>query len=225
MSTPTYADRGSQHWLQLAVAEAPELLRASLTQAGALRPHEQVSWSAPLAAERFAEPRDAAALRKAGIATLPSRSLASFWPKGGPVWDAVARVGSGSLFVEAKAHTKEAESPPSQAGPASLSRIKAALAEARAFYAPSSTADWHLTYYQYANRLAHHFLLANLNGLDSRLVFLYFLNDHDMRGPSQVREWEAVTHQIHAALGLPASLESFGVYHAYLDVRALQNAP
>ncbi len=219
-----YATRGSQRWLQLAVAEAPDLLRSSLVACGAVKPSESVAWSAPLASESFAEPRDEEALRKAGIVKLPDRSLHDFWPKGGPVWDAVARVGNASLFVEAKAHIKEAESPPSKASPQSLLKIQAALAEARQFYAPASLADWHLTYYQYANRLAHHYLLKHLNGIDSRLVFLYFLNAKEMNGPSHTHEWEAVTSRIHAALGLPASLQSLGVFHAYLDVSEL-NAP
>lgn len=225
MSVPTFATCGSQRWLQIAVAQAPDVLHAALVAASAVRPAEPVAWSAPLASEGFAEPRDGEALRRAGILSLPRRGLGDFWPKRGPVWDAVAQVGPASLFVEAKAHLAEASSPPSQASPASLARITAALAEAREFYAKGSTADWHLIYYQYANRLAHHYLLTQLNGCDSRLVFLYFLNATDMQGPAQVHEWEAVTQQIHAALGLPADLVPFGVYHAYLDVRALPNAP
>jgi hypothetical protein len=225
MSAPTYAARGSQRWLQIAIAEAPELLRYSLVDAGAVGSSEPVTWSAPLAFEGFAEPRDEEALRKAGILSLPNRSLNDFWPRRGPVWDAVGKVGRASLFVEAKAHVKEAESPPSQASPASLSKINAALAEAREFYAKGSMADWHLTYYQYANRLAHHYLLTQLNELDSRLVFLYFVNATDMNGPSRAEEWVAVTNRIHAALGLPADLQGLGIYHAFLDVRALPNAP
>lgn len=107
--------------------------------------------------------------------TLPVRSLSDFWPNRGPVWDAVAKVGTAaSLFVEAKAHIAEAASPPSKATPASLAKIERALAEARAFYAPDSTADWHRVFYQYANRLAHHYLLAHINGNDSRLGLLVF---------------------------------------------------
>ena len=226
MSTPAFAKAGSQLWLQLAVARAPGVLHSALVDAGAIGPQTQIDWTAPLVSEGFAEPRDGEALRKAGIATLPIRSLTEFWPRRGPVWDAVARVGeSASLFVEAKAHVAEAASPPTKASPGSLAKIEAALAEARAFYAPGSTAEWHRVFYQYANRLAHHYLLTKLNRKDSRLVCLYFLNAHDVRGPTSIAEWEAVTKLIHAALGLPSELIQFGVYHAYLDVRALPNAP
>lgn len=226
MDSTSFAAAGSQRWLQIAVAKAPDLLRSALVDAGALRPSEQIEWAAPLASDGFAEPRDGEALRKAGISTLPVRSLSDFWPKRGPVWDAVAKVGTtASLFVEAKAHIAEAASPPSKATPASLAKIETALAEARAFYAPDSAADWHRVFYQYANRLAHHYLLTHINGKDSRLVFLYFLNATDVRGPTTTAEWEAATKLIHAALGLPSELSQVGVHHAYLNVQALRNAP
>jgi hypothetical protein len=126
--------------------------------------------------------------------------------------------------LEAKANVREAASPPSKASPASLAKILSALSEARRFYAPDSVADWHGVFYQYANRLAHHYLLTQLNGIDSRLVFLYFMNASDVRGPTTVAEWEAVTKLIHAALGLPPVLSQYRVHHAYLDVNSLPSA-
>lgn len=221
MGHSVYVARGSQRWLQIAINKAPDVLRASLVASGAVECDAPVTWAAPIASDGFAEPRDEEALRKAGITSLTNRSLGDYWPRRGPVWDAVGRTGSASLFVEAKAHLKEVESPPSQASSASLARITASLAEAREFYTKGSAADWHLIYYQYANRLAHHYLLTQLNGCDSRLVFLYFLNAVDMGGPSRVDEWESATNRVHAALGLPGHLTDVGVYHAYLDVDAL----
>lgn len=224
MTSAKFAAAGSQRWLQIAVAKNPDLLRSALLDCGAVSAHEQIEWKAPLAIDGFAEPRDGKALRKAGISELPVRSLSDFWPPRGPVWDAVARVGSsGSIFVEAKAHVTEAASPPSKALPASLSKIEAALMEARSYYAPNSSADWHRVFYQYANRLAHHYLLTKVNGKDSRLVFLYFLNAVDVRGPASVSEWEAATQCIHTALGLPAQLREFSIYHAYVDTQVLVN--
>jgi hypothetical protein len=224
MTPTTFATAGSQRWLQVAVTLAPELLHAAIADSGAIKPGERVEWTAPLISQGFAEPRDGEALRKAGIASLPHRSLLDFWPRRGPVWDAVAQVGTASLFVEAKANVREAASPPSKASLASLAQIQAALQEARRFYAPDSAADWHGVFYQYANRLAHHYFLTQVNRLDSRLVFLYFLNAEDVRGPSSITEWEAVTKLIHAALGLPQELGHLGIHHAYLNVQALPNA-
>lgn len=223
---PAFALAGSQRWLQLAVARHPALLRSALVEAGALDDADELEWTSPLASEAFAEPRDAGALRKAGISHLAHRRLEDFWPKRGPVWDGIARVGQrASVFVEAKAHVGEASSPPSRASLPSLERIQAALAEARAFYAPDSRADWHQVYYQYANRLAHLYLLRQLNRLDARLVFLNFLHAAEVRGPTERSDWHHATQAIHAQLGLPHDLSSFGVFHAYVDVRLLTETP
>ena len=40
-----------------------------------------------------------------------------------------------------------------------------------------STCDWSGTFYQYANRLAHLYLLHELNDVDAWLVFVYFVGD------------------------------------------------
>jgi hypothetical protein len=63
-----------------------------------------------------------------------------------------------------------------------------------------------------------------LNNIDSSLVFLDFTNAADMDGPTSEEEWKGATRMIHAVLGLPANLEHFGVYHAYLDARQLTDA-
>lgn len=224
MTLSTFAAAGSQRWLQVAVTYAPELLRTALIESLAIKPNETVVWTAPLMAEGFAEPRDNEALRKAGINVLPHRGLNSFWPRRGPVWDAVARIDDdASVFVEAKANVREAATPASKASPASLVKIEAALQEARRFYAPASTVEWYGAFYQYANRLAHHYFLTQVNRKDSRLVFLYFLNAEDVRGPTSIAEWQAVTALIHAALGLPPELSNHGIHHAYMDVRELPN--
>jgi hypothetical protein len=55
MDNPTYAARGSQRWLQIAVARAPELLQEALHRSGALDDGEGVDWKSPLGAEGFCE--------------------------------------------------------------------------------------------------------------------------------------------------------------------------
>ena len=42
-----------------------------------------------------------------------------------------------------------------------------------------------------------------------------------MDGPSTEEEWQGAIRLTHAALGLPADLEGFGVYKAFLDARQL----
>ena len=57
--------------------------------------------------------------------------------------------------------------------------------------------------------------------IDSSLVFLDFTNDIDRDGPATVQEWRGATRMVHAVLGRPASLEEFGVFHAYIDAKQL----
>ena len=217
-----YASRGSQRWLQVAVANAPELLDAALRRAGALAQSDSVYWRSPIGATDFVEYRDRAALSLLGIEELPNRSLAEFWPNRGPVWDALGvSAGGVKILVEAKAHIAEAASPACAASPDSLAHIKRSLEEARRHYAPRAKAEWSGPLYQYANRLAFQYLLNYVNGIDSRLVFLDFCNAPDVKGPRDEREWIGATEMIHALLGVPSDLARFGVYHAYLDVRQL----
>ncbi|MGB1023604.1 MAG: hypothetical protein ACPGVQ_03810 [Paracoccaceae bacterium] len=53
-------------------------------------------------------------------------------------------------------------------------------------------------------------------------MFLDFLNDTDMGGPSDAALWQATYATADAALGLPArhKLSPF-IHHIYLDTRAL----
>ena len=217
-----YASAGSQRWLQIAVQEAPGLLDDALRKSGAIEAGDSVDWKSPLRTDQFAEYRDGEVLRCLGIAKLPTRSLAEFWPRRGPVWDALGRTKAGRLIlVEAKAHIPEAASPPSQAQGDSLKLINESLIEARAHYAPKANADWSRTLYQYANRLAFQYLFAHVNRLPTLLVFLDFYNATDVGGPESEAEWHGATRLIHALLGLPADLSRHGVFHAYVDASAL----
>ena len=127
------------------------------------------------------------------------------------------------MFVEAKAHIAELASPPSKATVASLEFIKRALVEVRESLAPGSEADWSCTFYQYANRFAHLYLLRHSNQLPAHLIFLYFINAQDVDGPSSVSEWEAAVKLVHAALELrPNTLEPF-TYNLHVDVTALDD--
>jgi hypothetical protein len=75
-----------------------------------------------------------------------------------------------------------------------------------------------------ANRLAHHYFLKQINGVPSVLAFLYFVNADDMLGPMSEEEWRGAVRLIHAVLGLPKDLSSYGVFDAFLDARPLQDA-
>lgn len=221
----TFALAGSQRWLQVAVNRKPELLLSALRRCEAIGPRVSVTWQSPLEAEGFCEYRDGKALEKAGISNLKI-PLEKFWPARGPVWDALGITSDGHpLFIEAKAHIPEAASPPSKASsPTSIELIGKSLGEARRYYAPNATATWSNLFYQYANRLAHHYFLNQVNGLSSILVFLYFVNADDMLGPMSEEEWHGAVRLIHAVLGLPKDLKPYRVFDAFLDARLLQDA-
>jgi hypothetical protein len=52
-----------------------------------------------------------------------------------------------------------------KASAASRALIDESLLKARRFYAPRSKAVWSDLFYQYANRLAHHYFLRHVNGV------------------------------------------------------------
>jgi hypothetical protein len=161
-----------------------------------------VEWRSPLADDGYAEYRDQAFLDRLGI-TPPKRRLEDFWPVGGPQWDALGRAASGeAIVVEAKAHVGELLSSPTQATDASAERIRLALSEAASALGASPGTDWSRLFYQYANRLAHAWFLAEANQIRVRLAFIHFVGDADMDGPATRREWEAALTVLHGALGL-----------------------
>lgn len=213
---------GSQRLLQRAVNERPELLQSALRKSGAIDRRESVNWASPLAAENFVEYRDQAALDRLGLCGALSKPLREYWPARGPVWDALGVTSRGRpIVVEAKAHIPEAASPGTKASPKSLELIERSLRETRKHLAPKASSPWTGTFYQYANRLAYQYYLKVLNSQESSLVFLDFTHAVDVDGPATEEEWRGATRMIHAVLGLPASLEHFGVFHAYLDARSL----
>jgi len=82
--------------------------------------------------------------------------------------------------------------------------------------------DWAGTFYQYANRLAHHYFFRELNHLPSHLVFVYFTNARDVNGPSTELEWQGAIQLIHAALGLSSGKLPDGAHEVFLDVSLLK---
>jgi hypothetical protein len=221
---PQFAKAGSQRWLQVPVDRAPDLLNEAFRESGAISADESLGWCSPLAITQFTEYRDERALEMMGIADLPVKGMEGFWPRRGPVWDGLAVTNKGNfMLVEAKAHIPEVLSPPSQAGEVSRRKIRAALEEARKFYAPRSNKIWFEHFYQYCNRLALQYFLSEVNKIPSKLIFLDFYNVREMNGPTSREEWTGASKLIHAFLGLPESLESHGVFHVHFDVERLQS--
>ena len=164
------ATRGSQFWLQKLINEQPEALNNAIIDMAPALAGQTIEWVSPLASEGYREYRDHAFLKKLGV-QLTERPLESFWPKGGPVWDGLARTSAGEvLLVEAKSHIPEAVSPPSRASEKSLKLIRASLDETKIYLNGSGDADWAGIFYQVTNRLAHLYLLKTLNKVPSHLI-------------------------------------------------------
>jgi hypothetical protein len=204
--------KGSLRWIQHLVNRYPDVLDTAVGLG-------TVDWYSPLARDDFAEYRDQACLDRLGV-TMSKRPLATFWPSGGPQWDALGRAPSGeAVLVEAKSHVAELLSPPTRAGEASATMIHAALVEAAAALGAAPGADWSQRFYQYANRLAHAWFFADVNGVAVKLVYVHFIGDVEMGGPAQRREWEAALMVLHEALGLRGRLPQY-VSEIFVDVGA-----
>lgn len=212
--------KGSLRWIQAFVNDRPEVLDEELARASAGRITTPVRWLSPLRSDEFAEYRDQAFLDLLEV-ELPLRKLDEYWPRGGPQWDALGVTKSGSpILVEAKANIPEVISPASGASERSLARIDAALSETAAFLGVKSSCDWSGTFYQYANRLAHLYLIAELNRIEAWLAFVYFVGDSDVSGPDTIGEWEAALQVLHGALGLGKRHRlSSRVLDVFIDVR------
>lgn len=204
------ASRGSQRWLQHFVASSPGVLDDAIGLG-------RLSWLSPLAEDAFSEYRDQAFVDLLGL-RLTQRSLHSFWPRGGPVWDGLAHAPSGAcVLLEAKAHSGEMSSSCTASAPASVALNREASRETQLGLGLEATADWCQGFYQYANRLAHAYLLSELNGLPTELVFLCFIGDSDIAGPVSRDEWQVAIDSVHRHLGIDNRLPAY-VRNVFVDV-------
>lgn len=214
------AKKGSQKWLQKLVNEKPEILNSRIWSAFGLSEEERVEWLSPLKSDAYAEYRDQAFLDLLDV-KLEKGLLTQFWPKGGPQWDALGRSTSEKLFlVEAKSHIPELVSLLQAKDERSVDQIKTSLAETKRYLNSTTEADWSYPFYQYANRLAHLYLLRK-NDLPAYLVHVYFLNDVEMNGPTIYQEWEGALKLLNSYLGVGRHKLQRFTTDVFVDVRAL----
>lgn len=215
--------RGSLKWVQLLVNDCPELIDVPLRQACRLPSNARISWLSPVREDKFAEYRDQAFLDLLGI-RLEQRPLGTFWPSRGPQWDALARSDSSEVFLlESKAHVSEVLSPGTKASSQSKTFIDRSLKEVQSFLGVHPVVDWSKVLYQYTNRLAHLYLLRELNDVRAFLVFLYFMGDREMDGPSTLGEWKSAIQVVKGVLGLREGhkLSKF-VLDVFIDVAQIE---
>jgi len=184
--------KGSQKWIQKLVNEKPDLFNSLIRTQLDLPDTDKITWHSPIAEDGYAEYQDQAFLDLLDI-TLTKVPLSDFWPLKGPVWDRLGKSKTGKVFlVEAKSHISEVLSPGTGAGVKSLRKIKKSLDDTKTFLHSNSEHDWSSIFYQYTNRLAHLYLLRELNEVPAYLVFVYFVNDKVMNGPKSIKEGSAL---------------------------------
>jgi hypothetical protein len=213
--TQSLCAKGSQRWLQKIVNDAPDLFDEQIGVG-------HIDWRSPLMDDDYAEYRDDEFLERVGV-KASKKALNLFWPRGGPQWDGLGVADSGEvILVEAKAHLNELYSPACAASDSSLARIQLALREAAHGLGVPDGFEWSKQFYQYANRLAHAYFLNTVNQVPTKLVFVYFVGDIDVRGPATRAEWESAVDAAHQALGL-ARTPPF-VVDVFIDVTQVPQA-
>lgn len=216
-----HKDYGSQYRLRMAVNDARELMTRELRAVAGIPSDEDVEWVSPLP-PKYTEYQDRLFIEKLRI-TLPKVPLEDFWPKGGPVWDALARTPKKRVFlVEAKGHIPEMNSPESGASPKSLRRIAKSLNQTKMFLDADPLVDWTRTFFQYTNRVAHLYLLRELNEIDAYLVNVYFINETRMKGPSSIQEWNGALTLLKTYLGITRTKLSPFMKDVFIDVNELK---
>jgi hypothetical protein len=208
-------DYGSQHQLRRWILERPEDVNADLlARNDALRGWaSRIEWLSPRP-DTNAELRDQA-WTEVGL-TAASPQEAGWWPTGGAVWDAVARVHGpdgqiGGILLEAKGRAGELTSGGTKATEPAITTIKSALADVQADLGVVPSEEWLRACYQPANRLA--LLWYARQRCDPPvpvwLVSLYFLGEKYPTvtktevGPQTEEAWEPIIEALHTRMGLP----------------------
>jgi len=209
--------KGSKKWVQKLINEKPELLSSRIAEELRLPENERIRWLSPLKNDDYAEYSDKESLDLLGV-SLKKRRLADFWPENGPQWDALGKSDSGKLFlVEAKSHVGELISSIRARDENSVRKIRRSLEETKTFLNSNAEVDWSRGFYQYSNRLAHLYLLRQ-NDLSAYLIFVYFVNDSEMAGPTTIDQWKGAIELLHSFLGIRRQkLKKFAI-DVFIDI-------
>jgi len=214
-------NKGSQKWIQRLINEQPEQLNSQIRAKLNLPKDEYIQWLSPLKTDKYSEYRDKEFIDLLGV-KLEKKSLEDFWPRGGPQWDALGKSRSGRLFlVEAKSHIKELISTMKAKDKDSARRIRRNLQETKRFLGSNAEVDWSCGFYQYVNRLAHLYILRQ-NGLSAHLLFIYFINDFEMKGPPTIHEWKGAIELLHSYLGIRRRKLQDLVADVFIDIDCLE---
>jgi len=202
---------GSQRQIQCYVNEQQGVLDRAISDALSLP--STITWASPLRSDRYREYKDSAFLRVLGLDRLRT-DLSLFWPRGGPVWDALAVVSGASqgvLLLEAKSHVPEISGSGCGAkADHSIQEIDASLAMTKLWLGASSGADWKGEFYQTANRFAHLYFFREVLHMSAWLVNVYFTADPHC--PTSRAQWDVAVADVKKALGISATPFRADVY-------------
>lgn len=193
---------GSQRQIQMYINWRTSELSAAVSDALQTQGMNATSiqWVSPLEADNYSEHRDAEFLEKIGAGHLASK-LKEFWPRGGPCWDALARVnGGGCILVEAKSHVREVYGSGCGASDDSLAVIVASLDRTKSWLGVRPDTNWLGPLYQSANRLAHLYFLREIGKINAFLVNVYFVNDP--HSPTTRQQWDEGIEIANSTLGI-----------------------
>ena len=194
---------GSQRQIQTYVNErTSELCQAVAQTLKQVKIDESaIRWVSPLAADSYSEYQDEEFLRIIGAEQL-AKVLADFWPRGGPCWDALARLdGGGCILVEAKSHVSEVYGNGCGAKGDALVLIQSSVKRAKDWLGAGPDADWLGRLYQSANRLAHLYFLREVGKVGAYLVNIYFTGDP--HSPTSRQQWDKGIKAVKEELGIP----------------------
>jgi hypothetical protein len=211
------ANAGSQKQIQFYVNEEPTLLNRAIEDAFGRQ--LGLRWVSPLKADHYEEYKDLQFLATLGMSRY-GQKLSAFWPKGGPRWDALARVESGAggvLLVEAKSHIPEMYAGECKAtSSTSLQMIDASIELTKSWLGVDAAVKWRGRYqyyfsarmrtgclYQMANRIAHLYFFREVLGIDAWFVNLYFVDDPHSRTTQM--EWELGLAEAKKSMGIAAA--------------------
>lgn len=184
--------KGSLKCLQTVINNKPSIINNEIkTKIG--KKNISIDWLSPLKEDDYAEYRDIDFIKMLNVDTN-YMSLKEFWPNNGPQWDGLAKGYFDNkeiaFLIEAKANIPEMVSPPSGAkSEKSIALINKSLNDVKGYVKSSSQADWSSYFYQYCNRLAHLYYLRVINKIPTYMVFVYFIGDETVDGPTTKEEW------------------------------------
>lgn len=209
------ADKGSQYQLQQYINSHESELNGPISNKLGI-PIQSIEWKSPLASDSYKEFQDRQFLDALGIAEKLWPELRKFWPKGGPIWDALAiyngkNGSSGVILVEAKSHLGEMVSTCQAKAESSISLIQESMNRTKEWLEVTTVSDWMTPYYQYSNRLAHLYFLREKGDVQAWLVNVYFLDDptHDPGMRTDMQKWSNHLAKVSDQMGLDEIAENF----------------